>query len=165
MRYLACGLLLFPVFLGGCDQGARGPKLAIPKEQSSLAEQSEPPPPPVARSAASKAPADFHYQGRTIEQWAKELKTSDVDKLRRAAGALRVVGAAGRPYLVQGLQSSLPETRRICLEYLTVADLRVYGEQGKRLLVKLTGDANDCRIRERASLYLVNWESSVPALP
>ena len=65
---------------------------------------------------------------------------------------LRVLGFRGRPYLLRGLEHPNAETRRICLELLSVSDLCAEGEQGRLLLMKLSGDPADFRIRQRGTL-------------
>jgi hypothetical protein len=77
--------------------------------------------------------------------------------------ALRVFGSEGRPHLMRALESSNPQTRFIALESLSLADFRSYGDDGRRLLIKLSGDRNDFRIRERAASYLAQWREAIPA--
>ena len=98
-----------------------------------------------------------------IEEWAEALQAKEQEEVWRAARALHVMGAEGRPYLWQGLENPSVHTRRICLENLTVADLRCYGDDGRRRLVTLAGDVEDVRIRERASYYLAQWRYAIPA--
>jgi hypothetical protein len=105
------------------------------------------------------------YQGRTPEQWGRLLEDPDRSRVREACRALWILGPQGRPYLIQGLESPSPETRRLCLETLTVSDLRTAGEPARQLLVKLAGDRTDLRIRERAQAYLVQWSRAAPASP
>ena len=81
------------------------------------------------------------------------------------AARLQHLGAQGRPFLVQGLEHPNPETRRLCLENLSVSDLRCYGDPGRQLLVRLSSDHADLRIRERASAYLRLWGQTAPAPP
>lgn len=138
----------------------KGPKLALSTAPSSTQAESEK---PVVRWTPSAPREQARIHGLTAEQWAKHLEHTDRTFILHAARALHVLGAEGRPHLVQGLDSANPETRRICLEALTVADLRSYGEEGKRLLVKLAGDRFDLRIRERAGLYISQWNQTVPA--
>jgi hypothetical protein len=105
------------------------------------------------------------YQNLTPAQWGQRLESPDRDRVLEACRALWVLGGQGRPYLIQGLDSSSPQTRRLCLETLTVSDLRTLGESGRQLLVKLSGDPADLRIRERAHVYLGQWNRAVPAPP
>jgi hypothetical protein len=103
------------------------------------------------------------YGGRTPEQWAQVLNTPNREDVAEAARALKVLGSEGRPYLLQGLESSQAETRRLCLENLTVSDLKKQGEGGRQLLVKLAGDPADMRIRGRATAYLGQWGGTIPS--
>jgi hypothetical protein len=103
------------------------------------------------------------YQNLTPEQWGRLLESPDRDRVLEACRALWVLGPHGRPYLIQGLESPSSETRRLCLETLTVSDLRATGEPGRQILVKLAGDPADLRIRERAHVYLGQWNRAVPS--
>jgi hypothetical protein len=76
---------------------------------------------------------------------------------------LAVLGHEGRGLLFQGLESSEPETRRMCLERLSICDFKKQGESGRQLLVKMAGDHDDVRIRERATSYLSQWHGTIPA--
>jgi hypothetical protein len=126
--------------------------------------------PPMAafRAQAPKLPRPgmpplFH--GRSPEEWGRLLDDADREDAARACHALRVLGAEGRPYLIQGLQNPRTETRRVCLENLSVSDLRAAGESGRQLLLALAGDRTDLRIRERAGLYLAQWPRAIPSPP
>src|SRR5437899_2049210 len=130
--------------VAGCDM-PRGPKLAISTARGSDAEADEPV--VVARKPQPSVPATTPYQGKTLEQWAQALNDDNPSVVSRASRALHVMGAAGRPYLIQGLESHNPETRRMCLERLTVSDFKSYGQRGRDLLLKLAGDPVDLRIR------------------
>lgn len=103
------------------------------------------------------------YQGRSIEEWAQALQAKEQEEIWRAARALHVLGAEGRPHLYHGLESPSVHTRRICLENLTVADLRCWGDEGRQRLVTLAGDPDDLRIRDVASYYLMQWKYVTPA--
>jgi hypothetical protein len=103
------------------------------------------------------------YHGWTAEQWARALESSESESILRACQALHILGAEGRPHLFRGLESDGPETRRLCLESLSVSELRSFGEDGKQMLIKLAGDRSDIRIRERASLYITQWNQATPA--
>jgi hypothetical protein len=147
----------------GCD-APRGPKLALSTNRSAQAE-AEPGSAPEHRKPMTAFPSTMRYQGRTIDQWAQALNDEDASVVRRACHSLRVMGATGRPYLVEALENSHPETRRLCLEALTVSDLKAYGEQVRQLLLKLAGDSADLRIRQRAAIYVTQWRDAVPAPP
>ena len=151
-------LLLLALAAAGCD-GPRLPKGAIPS--GTAPEGAE----PTHRLTGLPHHVRHRnrYQGRTADEWAKELESKDLTEIWRAAQALHVLGAEGRPHLVHGLESASADTRRVCLENLTVPDLRAYGEEGQRLLVQLAGDHDDMRIRERASYYLKEWNRWIPA--
>lgn len=153
----------------GCD-GYRGPRLSVPvtaadKTTSPTAPPpaTTPPAPPAAPAAASKPDCNGPYCGLTLAEWGKQLSSSDRDEVMEACRALRVLGPEGRPHLVTGLDNPRPETRRLCLESLTLDDFKKEGETGRKRLVKLAGDRADIRIRERASAYLMQWHSSVLA--
>jgi hypothetical protein len=177
MRGALCSALLALILLAGCQDRKHGPRLAMRQEgggtaTSEFSRTGSPvkldrvsPPPHVRSEATTKVPANFRYQGHSIDEWALALNDPDQDKVRAAAEALHVIGAPGRPYLIQGLEHPNPETRRLCLDYLTVSDVRVYGERGRDVLVKLCGDPDDFRIRARASLVLGELDKTIPARP
>jgi hypothetical protein len=159
-------LLVVALGVAGCDP-IKAPKQAVPgqPEPAPESQADKPadkppdwPPPPTAAKAHKKL-----YQGRTLEQWAEALNAKEEEEIWRAARALHILGAAGRPFLYRGLESPSVHTRRICLMVLTVADIRCYGDDGRRRLVELAGDQEDMRIRERASYYLAMWRKVVPA--
>jgi hypothetical protein len=142
----------------GCD-GPRLPKGAIPASSTAEDKEAE-----QRLTGLPHLPRHRHrYQGRTAEEWARSLESKDLEEIWRAAQALHVLGGEGRPHLVRGLESASADTRRVCLENLTVPDLRAFGEHGQHLLVQLAGDHDDIRIRERASYYLQLWDRTIPA--
>jgi hypothetical protein len=145
----------------GCDP-IKAPRQAVPgeTEPGTESEATKPTWPPTQKAPKAKKKL---YQGRTVEQWAESLNAKEQDEIWRAARALHILGAEGRPFLYRGLESPSVDTRRICLMTLTVADIRCYGDDGMRLLVKLSGDQQDMRIRERASYYLALWRQVVPS--
>jgi hypothetical protein len=155
MAILTCGL-------AGCDS-SEAPRMAVP---TAAAAKPAVPPSPVTtdqvKAPAAPAPKS-RYHGRTPEQWAVALEDPSLDVVRQACRALRVLGGEGRQYLLKGLESSVPETRRMCLEALSVSDLRSFGEPGRAILVKLAGDPADLRIRELATRYLKEWHQTIPA--
>ena len=79
----------------------------------------------VARRSTSAAPASRTgpavYGGKTADQWARALRGGDREEIGEACRALHVLGREGRDYLVQGLDSSNAETRRLCLNTLTIS--------------------------------------------
>src|SRR5262249_34324011 len=139
MRNLFIGAL-FAALIGvvGCDP-IKAPRQAVPgeTEPGAKSEATKPTWPPTQK--APKAKKKF-YQGRTVEQWAEALNAKDQDEIWRAARALHILGAEGRPFLYRGLESPSVDTRRICLMTLSVADIRCYGDDGMRRLVELSGD-------------------------
>jgi hypothetical protein len=145
-------------FLGlgamACDS-YRGPKLALPtgQEQSGTTEH---------RQVGSRNGATL-YGGKTAAQWSESLKTNDRDQVSETCRVLHVLGSEGRPYLWQGLDNANPETRRCCLEHLSIADFKREGEGGRQKLVQLSGDPADIRIRERATALLQQWHGSIPS--
>lgn len=142
-----------------CDS-YRGPRLSISTAASpSRSVTTE----RASLSRASGVGTATIYGGRTPEQWAQVLNTPNREEVAEAARALKVLGTEGRPYLLQGLESSQAETRRLCLENLTVSDFKTLGEAGRQLLVKLAGDPADMRIRGRATAYLSQWNGTIPA--
>ena len=145
------------VCLLGCGQPA-GPRLALPTAPTKLTSSGA-----AGQPAAGEGKPKAKYNGRTAMEWSQLLTDSDLDVVRQAAMALQVLRADGRAYLVQGLESSVPETRRMCLDSLSASDLRAYGDQGRQLLVKLAGDKHDLRIRERATGMLQEWSQVLPA--
>jgi hypothetical protein len=146
------GLLLL-----GCDDAA-APRMSLPTNSTTT----ETKPSEISATTPRTQPAKVRYQGRTPEEWGDALHGEDLNKVREAAMALKVLRGDGQPLLVKGLESPLPETRRLCLESLTVGDLRAHGDQGRKLLIKLAGDRMDLRIRERATRYLIEWDRSLP---
>jgi len=150
---------LLPVLLllaGACDD-YRGPRLALPTNSAG-----DTPRPGHAGTGRHKGPTV--YGGKTAEQWGQVILTkTDHDEVAEACRSLRVLAREGRPYLVQGLDSTNPETRRLCLESLTVHDFKKLGESGRQKLVTLSGDHDDVRIRERAAAYLKEWHGAVPS--
>jgi hypothetical protein len=103
------------------------------------------------------------YGGKTAAEWAKVLQGGNREEVAEACRALQVMHREGREHLFQGLDSSIPETRRLCLETLTIADLKKLGDASRQKLVKLSGDRDDVRIRERAAFLLREWHGSIPA--
>jgi hypothetical protein len=157
MRRTIPPLLLLALLVCGCDD-YRGPKLAITTNTAGTEKGGRPPggaPPP------HKGPT--RYGGKTADQWAEALKGHDRDEIAEACRALHVLGREGRDHLVLGLDNSNAETRRLCLETLTIADFKKLGDTGRQKLVKLAGDRDDVRIRERAALLLRQWHGSIPA--
>lgn len=155
MRWMRVNfVVLSALCLTGCPF-FRGPKVAVPAKETASQ--------PAETRKASQSKARNPYQGRTPEQWGETLLNSnDRSMVIQASRALQVLGSEGRPYLVQALESPYPENRRVALEALSVADLRAYGEQGRRVLIKLAGDHGDFRIRERAGAYLMEWNQVAP---
>jgi hypothetical protein len=158
----ASALIVLGFLAAGCDS-ARAPKQAIPAANASAESEASAGSVVVESRPQSRPKKKVLYQGRTAEQWGAALGAPDENEIWRASLALRVLGAEGRPHLVKGLQSPAPNTRRICLETLSVCDFRCYGEDGRRLLVQLAGDDADVRTRERAALYLSQWSRAIPA--
>jgi hypothetical protein len=124
-------------------------------------------PQPAARRATGGAPpapkGPVVYGGKTAEQWARALRGNDREAILEACRALHVMGRDGRQHLMDGLDSANPEARRLCLETLTIADFKKLSDAGRQKLVKLSGDRDDMRIRERAVLLLGQWHGSIPA--
>jgi len=147
------------VTLLGCGQ-PRGPKLSM---STAPAAQTELPQPENAPRVSPSPVATARHHGRTLDEWGQALEDNDPHVIHEASRVLHILGAAGRPYLVRALESPNPETRRICLDHLLVADLKVYGEHGRQVLVKLAGDRADLRIRKRAALFLEQWSGTPPA--
>lgn len=159
------------LILVGCDM-PRGPRLSMTTAPGRATEQSDvsrspapaQPEQPPLRASAKGAVAN-RYHGHSLEQWAEKLSDSDPKVVSRAGHALHVLGSPGRPYLIQGLESPYPETRRLCLENLSVSDLKAQGERGRETLVKLAGDIHDMRIRQKATQYLEQWNGAIPSPP
>src|SRR5712692_2980412 len=92
------GAVVIAVGVGGwfLFQELKPPMLATPVPQAEAPKPSElrrrlPPPSPTS------------YQGRTPEQWSQVLAEGNRDDTVHACRALWVLGAQGRPYLLQGL--------------------------------------------------------------
>jgi hypothetical protein len=150
-------LFLVCLFAAACDD-YRGPRLAISTNAASTASGGRP---VSGAPVASKGPST--YGGKTAEQWGKVLQGSDREEIAEACRALHVLHSEGREHLVRGLDSTNSETRRLCLETLTIADFKKLSDAGRQKLVKLGGDRDDVRIRERAAFLLTEWHGSIPA--
>jgi hypothetical protein len=156
--------LLLGAVVAGCDY-FRPPRLAITRGTDGEPQAETPAAAPGKSDGPAREVAAFKYEGRTAEQWRQVAEEPNLDKAYRACRALHVLGAEGRPYLVQALESPSPETRRLALETLSPADLRAFGDRGRRLLIQLAGDRSDMRIRQRATHYLAQWNNTPPAPP
>ncbi len=152
-------LLTVALLAGACD-GPRGPRLAL-STQPTTTEQAQPQRAPGGAPTMPKG--STIYCGKTAEQWAQLLQSSDREQIAEACRALHVMGREGREHLFQGLDSPNAETRRHCLEALTIADFKKKSDAGRTKLVRLSGDRDDMRIRERAVLLLGQWHGSIPA--
>jgi hypothetical protein len=140
----------------GCDS-YRGPRLAVPT--SATRDQASSNPEPIDNPGRTSV----SYKGSTMEQWVQGLRSPDSRQVADSCQALTVLGHEGRSQLFQGLESSHAETRRLCLEHLSISDFKKHGESGRRLLVKLAADRSDIRIRERAAGYLAQWHGTIPS--
>jgi hypothetical protein len=156
-RTIPALLLLLPLSACACDD-YRGPRLAISTQPGSAAATE-----PTRRATPGTHKGPRVYGGKTAEQWGKLLDSNDRDEVVEACRALHVMGRDGRAHLIRGLDSANPETRRLCLETLTIADFKKMSEAGRAKLVQLAGDRDDVRIRERATYYLGQWHGSIPA--
>jgi hypothetical protein len=150
-------LLLLALLVSACDD-YRGPRLSMATNAGGTRAVGRPAggaPPPQKGLAV--------YGGKTAEQWGKVLQGSDREEIGEACRALNVLGREGRDYLYQGLDSPNSEARRLCLTTLTIADFKKKSDAGRQKLVKLAGDRDDMRIRERASQLLSQWHGSIPS--
>ncbi len=158
MRRTSPAVLLSLTLLACACDDYRGPRLAISTGAAGT---------PAAGRAPGGAPPHRDgpavYGGKTAQQWAQVLKGSNRDEIVEACRALHVLGREGHEYLFQGLDSANSEARRLCLETLTIADFKKRSEAGRQKLVKLAGDRDDVRIRERAAYLLTQWHGSIPA--
>jgi hypothetical protein len=165
------GVTVLCLGLAGCDDGPAGPAHAVPGTPPARGRTNATPAAPLAEplkggdrlASPPQVAGPARYDGLTVAEWGERLTDPNRDVAWQAALALRVLGSEGRPYLIRALESSVPQTRFIALESLTLADFRCYGEDGRRLLIKLSGDRLDFRVRERAVLYLAQWRDSIPA--
>jgi hypothetical protein len=149
--------LLIALSAAACDD-YRGPRLAITTDRAGTA--------PAGRPVGGAPPSHQGpsvYGGKTAAEWNKLLRGNKREEVAEACSALHVLHREGREYLFQGLDSTIPETRRMCLETLTIADLKKLGDPGRQKLVKLSGDRDDLRIRERAAFLIQQWHGSIPA--
>jgi hypothetical protein len=174
MRTVFCaGAAALVLAAAGCDS-YRGPRLALPTAPGARAESTTSTTSATSTETAASAeplPGRFVpqarskvvYGGRTAEQWGDLLRSRDRDEVIEACRALRVLGAEGRPFLFQGLESLSAETRWICLNHLSVSDFKRQSEEGRRLLVRLAADRDDMRIRAHATSYLAQWYGAVPS--
>jgi hypothetical protein len=155
MRRIVVPLLL-ALFAAACDD-YHGPRLAMSTGAAGTA------PSRPAGGAPPSPTGPMVYGGRTAAEWGKLLQGGKREDVTEACRALHVMHREGREYLLQGLDSTNSETRRMCLETLTIADLKKLGDAGRHKLVKLSGDREDVRIRERAAFLLTQWNVSIPA--
>jgi hypothetical protein len=146
---------LLPLLICSCDD-YRGPNLSLPTNGETGSQRD-------TRRSAGRQKEPMVYSGKTADQWAKLLQSNDREQIGDACRALRVLGREGRQYLFQGLDSQNSEARRMCLECMTIADFKKMSESGRQKLVVLSGDYDDMRIRERASMLLQQWRGSIPA--
>jgi hypothetical protein len=146
--------------LAGCDS-SEAPRMAVPTAGAARPTELASPTSLMEKDRATASKS--RYSGRTPEQWGEALNDPSLDVVRQACRALKVLRGEGRPYLMKGLDSAVPETRRMCLEAMSVSDLRSFGEQGRAALVRLAGDRADIRTRELAVRYLKEWHQSIPA--
>jgi hypothetical protein len=156
-RIIRTPLLVAAFVACACDD-YRGPHLALSTQPASTK--------PAERHPSGAPPAPkgpMVYCGKTADQWARALQGRDRDEITEACRALQVMGREGREHLFRGLDSTNPETRRICLETLTIADFKKLSEPGRQKLVKLSYDRDDMRIRERAAYLLRSWHGSIPS--
>jgi hypothetical protein len=161
MRYLSVTCLLLTAFLLGCNRPG-GPALSISTGAGAEGAEGG----GNARTVGwprKKRLKPRTYQGKSVEDWGKLLDDGDPYTVARAVQALRVLGADGWSHLMKGMESSLPETRRLCLEGTSLPVFKAHGEDGRKILLKLAGDLDDIRIRQRASYYLQHWEGTAPA--
>jgi len=154
MRRTIRGVLLtLPLLACACDD-YRGPAMPVSTQ-------------PAAKRPAGGAPpapkGPIVYGGKTAEQWARALRGNNREDILEACRALQVLGREGRQHLFEGLDSPNPEARRLCLETLTIADFKKLSDPGRQKLVKLSGDRDDMRIRERAAVLLRQWHGAIPA--
>jgi hypothetical protein len=148
--------LLLALFAAACDD-YRGPRLAMSTNAAGTA-----PGRPVGGAPPTPS-GPMVYGGKTAAEWGKLLEGGKREEVAEACRALHVMHREGREHLVKGLDSPNSETRRMCLETLTIADLKKLGDAGRQKLVKLSGDRDDVRIRERAAFLLSQWHVSIPA--
>jgi hypothetical protein len=166
------GVTILCLGLAGCDDGPAGPAHAVPGTPPARGRTTSTPNGPAPAepltvgdhlASPPQVSTPARYDGLTVAEWGARLTDPDREVAWRAALALRVLGSDGRPYLMKALESSNSQTRFIALESLALSDFRSYGEDGRRLLIKLSGDRLDFRIRERAVMYLAQWRDSTPA--
>ncbi len=149
--------LLLVLAAAGCDD-YRGPRLAISGREGGTAPAGR----PVGGAPPTKT-GPMVYGGKTADEWCESLYSGDREEVAEACRALHVMNREGCGHLIKGLDSTKPETRRLCLETLTIADFKKLGDAGRQKLVKLSGDRDDIRIRERAAFLLREWHGSIPA--
>ncbi|HKI35691.1 MAG TPA: hypothetical protein VKA46_27800 [Gemmataceae bacterium] len=156
-RIILTVLPVLSLLAPACDD-YRGPRLAMATNPGGTAAAVRAPGgAPVARKGPTV------YGGKTADQWAQLLQGHNREEAVEAARALHVLGREGREHLFRGLDCPHCETRRLCLETLTIADFKKMSEPGRQKLVALAGDRDDVRIRERAAFLLTQWHGSIPA--
>jgi hypothetical protein len=159
-RTIPTALLLLILFACACDD-PRGPRLSISTNPAATEATERATTATTKRGTTTKGPRV--YGGKTAGQWAQDLQGNNREQVAEACRALHVLGREGREHLFQGLDSSNVETRRLCLQTLTIADFKRLSDSGRQKLVQLAGDHDDVRIRERAAALLQQWHGSIPA--
>jgi hypothetical protein len=98
---VAAVLVFVLVYGGGVPASAPRPEIAV---------EVQPPTgqPPTGHPEAPRPRAKATYEGRTAEEWGRELLEGDSLRANRAANALTHMGDEGIPYLVRALGSDGP---------------------------------------------------------
>jgi hypothetical protein len=153
MRRLGC-LFLSLLVLTGCSRRPVPPAAGLPGssgEPELLAEDAPqdtvPPGIPV-------------YQGRTADAWAAGLDSTDNGVRLQAGAALRTLGNAGYPHLVQAIRTSRSaETRMAALQALYKTELVAHQGETLPLLVNvLQADPNPA-LRAQAAIRLAWFDT------
>lgn len=151
MRATCLGLLLLTT---GCGQSA-----------------STTPRPPLGHAHSDTAPdvptqpVPVEYQGRGVEEWAADLRSTDPYEAQQAARALAELGEPGLRQLVAGMASESWETRLLSLKALNREHVIQHGQGALAAIVQLLRDSNPA-IRQ-AAIVRVGWyrDLGTSALP
>src|SRR5262249_30130167 len=147
------------VLAAGCGTGTPDAKKAAEPDPGAV---------PVAQPWAGPPPAPAQaptYQGQTAAQWGQRLQSPQAAARQEAGVALRELGAAGFPYLLQGMRSESEEVRQASLQAVDLGDLVKHQAETLPLLVQLLNDRS-AGVRQQAAARLAAFgQAARGALP
>ncbi len=147
MRSLICTALMSLV-LTGCARRPAPPAmnaaLLAPTGEAQSADFAPPPAGPT-------------YQGKTVDDWSRQLDSPALLARHQAASALGQLDEAGFPHLLKGMHSASAEVRRTCLQAVYKGTLVKHERETFNLLVGFLKD-RDPSLREAALTRLAWFE-------